>query len=183
MSTSYYLRRKPSQDEITNLVSLVKASVDGSNFNEILDKVSMMYKSDRYANFADNECRVIQIGHRACGQKFSWSCNLQRRIERTSDDNYETVYSYLYPLSKEGITEFIMRDEFVVVDEYGEVLDKREFLDMAFNWCLDGKESSMEANRYYDFTNEQEPFKKLGYNFRNNYQCDLIIDGLRFTII
>ena len=80
-----------------------------------------------------------------------------------------------------------MRDDIVVIDEYDEIQDKKEFLEMAFNWEPDGWDS-LEYNDEYpykyhnSFHKEQEMYKELGYMFYTRYQTDFFNDGLRWTI-
>ena len=111
----------------------------------------------------------------------------RNEVIRRSYENHNYVekheYRLRYPLTKQGITDYIMRDDIVVINEYGEVQDKEEFLDMAFNWFPDGLDSSTSgSNNYWCFTKEQEPFKELGFTFSNDFQSDFISDGLRFSI-
>lgn len=96
-------------------------------------------------------------------------------------------YEYRYPLTKQGLTYFIMQDDIVVIDEYDEIQDKKEFLEMAFNWEPDGWDSLEYNDEYpdkhhYSFSKEQEMYKELGYMFYTRYQTDFFNDGLRWTI-
>ena len=105
------------------------------------------------------------------------------------DDEYVSKYEYeyRYPLTKQGLTDFIMQDDIVVIDEYDEIQDKTEFLETAFNWEPNGWDS-LEYNdehpdkHHYSFSKEQEIYKELGYMFYTMYQTDFFNDGLRWTI-
>lgn len=170
MSTNYYLRRKPTIKDVETVKNLADNTLDGSNFVDIVN-----YVNDLYSESGDN---VIHIGKRSCGWKFLWCTNVSRQ-------NGKIVK--MYDFTRESITEFIMRDEYVVVNEYGDLIDKEEFLIMAFEWDIDGYDSvkynlEYKNNLYYDGTKNQEIFKELGYKFNYAWQSDFYSDGLRFSI-
>ena len=104
-------------------------------------------------------------------------------------------YDQVYPLTKQGITEFVMRDDVIIYDEYGEQEDPKEFLEMAFSW---GKESGYTSKTYEDsqerssfrsyywsekyqralWSEKDEMWLDLGYNVE---YYDFESDGLRFS--
>lgn len=190
MSTNYYLRRKPTIEQVENLKKQIDETLNGTNFGTVLELVHQMYDSiDKY----DREGGVIHLGKRSCGWKFLWCTNVYKKNTGYWDedrqhwiDNYEIVKTY--DLTREGLTEFIMRDEFVLVDEFGDVQDKCEFLDMAFNWDVDGWDSLSYRRDHPDGYNwneseHQRIFAELGYMFENKSQSDFYSDGLRFSIL
>ena len=181
MSTNYYLRRKPSLNDINDLKDLIDKTRDGENFKDVLYMVQEMYSSgDSY----DRNGAVIHLGKRAGGWKFLWCTNVWKR------SNYPNGYTIhkLYELTKKGIRDFIMQDEYVVVDEYDEIQDKTEFLNMAFNWDPDGYDSVAYHNTHnegytFDERTYQAVFKELGYEFDYSWQSDFYSDGLRFSVL
>lgn len=125
-------------------------------------------------------CEKREIGHRAGGWKFSWY----------------PFNPYLKDLTRKGIEDLIYREDIIVYNEYGGVEDKKEFLDMAFNWDVDG----CDSNAYHDeHPNETHwsmldrqnrccsTLKMFGHTvkpvFKNIYQTDFENDGLRWTIL
>ena len=148
MSTNYYLRHKPSFTQINELTDLIRSTKDGEHFQEVIDMVNKIYgEPDEYDQSKD--WGKLHIGKCSSGWKFQWCPNIIKKdVSYMEDDEYITKYEYeyRYPLTKQGLTEFIMRDDIVVVDEYDEVQDKQEFLDMAFNWDVDGWDSFEHIN-------------------------------------
>ena len=122
----------------------------------------------------------IPVGHRAGGWKFSWS----------------PYNKHLKSLDVKGIKEFVYRDDVVIYNEYREILDKDEFLKMAFDWGKDDgwdsisyykehpNEPQLPATDYqrtvYKFVNEHFPDKTI--KFESSYQCEFYSDGLRWSI-
>lgn len=169
MSTNYYLKRRPTLGQINDLQDLVQRSANEYLNHEIKSIVDEIYGES------------IHIGHRACGWKFLWNANTTM--------NYDGTVETMYPLTRDGIRNFIMQDEYILVNEYNEVENKEEFLNMAFNWGIDdGYDSETyhqdNPSEYrFDVTRDQERFKKLGFKFKNDYQSDFYSDGLRFSVI
>ena len=166
MSTSYYAYIKPSKE-------LKKKLIDFINNDDMLSLYNLINNE-----YNDNGFKIesnIPVGHRAGGWKFSWS----------------PYNKYLKSLTREGINEFVYRDDVVIYDEYDEVQDKEEFLKMAYDW---GKENGWDSETYrkehpdenhYPLTIYQRDLCKfLGYEvkFNNSYQADFYSDGLRWTI-
>lgn len=168
MSTNYYLRRKPTINEVENVKCLADNTLNGTNFKDILNYVNDLYSES-----------VIHIGKRATGWKFLWCANVTRKHGKIVK---------MYELNRKAITAFIMQDEYVIVNEYDEVIDKNDFLDMAFNWETDGYDSvrynlEKESGYRFDETKHQEIFKELGYKFNYIWQSDFYSDGLRFSTL
>ena len=189
MSTNYYLRHKPSFTQINELTDLIRSTKDGEHFQEVIDMVNKIYGgTDEYDE--TKEWGTLHIGKRSSGWKFQWCPNIvKKNVSYMEDCEYipKYEYEYRYPLTKQGLTDFIMQDDIVVVDEYGEVQDKQKFLEMAFNWDVDGcdslKYNAEHPDQYhYDFRKEQEKYRALGYTFSAAHQTDFFSDGLRWTI-
>ena len=111
-----------------------------------------------------------------------WNPNV---VKVWDSDECEYVHNYIYPLTKKGIMAFVMRDDVVITDEYGEVWDNWEFFNEALNWCkdgLDGKEyqtnPKYEAGTYYPSTERDNFWRELGYEPE---YYEFYSDGLRFS--
>lgn len=189
MSTNYYLRRKPTVEKVEELKKMIDTTLTGVGYKDVLDTVQEMYGANDSYNH-DNG--VIHIGKRSGGWQFLWCTNVYKKnIGYMDFDTHTWVDKYkivkTYELTKQGLTDFIMRDEFVVVDEYDEIQDKGEFLYMAFHWDPEGWDSISYRKEYplgyvWDESKNQEIFKELGYEFENESQSDFHSDGLRFSI-
>lgn len=188
MGTNYYLHKKPTKEELISLKETIDETANGTHFKEVLSAVHLLFDKPESNDIDSIEgWGKLHIGKRSNGWKFDWCPNIIKMNLSYIDKNHNYVekheYRLRYPLTKQGITDYIMRDDIIVINEYGEVQDKEEFLDMAFNWFPDGLDSSTSgSNNYWCFTKEQEPFKELGFTFSNDFQSDFISDGLRFSI-
>jgi len=190
MSTTYYIRRLSIVNENKDKIKeLIDKSVNGEYFKEILNLVNKTYGTmDKY----DRDLNVIKIGHRAGGWKFLWVPNCWEEDEGHYNKELKEwvpniVFKQMYDLTKEGLTNFIMDPDNVVVDEYGEVQDKNEFIEMAFNWNVDGIDMDdhikNNPNLYKcDMSKDQEMWKRHGYEFKSIYSDAFYSDGLRFCI-
>ena len=177
MSTNYYARIKPSADEKQKLIN----AINNDESNIIVNISQELYgKRD-----ADNEHgHIIHLGNRACGWKFLWNHNIIR-VWNSQIGDYQ--WEHFYPLTKQGIIDFVMREDVEISDEYGKVLSAEEFLDMSFNWCVDGLDNKEYytnpkhgAPHYYDsyFNDDQLLLVDLGYNIKYH---EFYSDGLRFS--
>lgn len=188
MGTNYYLHKKPTEEELISLKETIDETVNGTHFKEVLSAAHLLFDQPESNDIDSIEgWGKLHIGKRSNGWKFDWCPNIIKMNLSYIDENHNYVekheYRLRYPLTKQGITDYIMRDDIVVINEYGEVQDKEEFLDMAFNWFPNGLDSSTSgSNNSWSFTKEQEPFKELGFSFSNDFQSDFISDGLRFSI-
>ena len=97
---------------------------------------------------------AVHLGKRSGGWKFCWN-----------------FHNNKYYSSREELIQFVLGGR--VVNEYGEEMDPREFLDMAFDW---GEPDGLIVDEEYFNKNE-----------RNNWMSnpsdyyDRIIDGLRVS--
>lgn len=199
MGTNFYARIIPKQEDKQKLIE----AINKDQFDVITNLSRKIYSdSDSY-----DVNGIIHLGKRSGGWKFLWNPNVRRhivgRIDETKEyhkDNIKWEYEYLYPLTKQGISDFLHRDDVVIVSEYyndedpiyngdEDKLTADEFLEMAFNW---GKEDGWDSNgykkyqiekgkRYYDYSNSErdEMWESLGYKVNNG--CDFYSDGLRFS--
>ena len=193
MGTNYYLRHKPSREDLMELITMIDHSKSGHYFNQIIRKVHELY--DEYNEFKDGDgvdWGVLHLGKRSGGWKFQWCPNLIRRVEidntKKGGERIKTYYEFRYPLTRDGIKEFIMKKDVEIFDEYGQKCDKTEFLEMAFSWYPKGLDSVSYAKKdprayKFDQREEQEKYKKLGFGFTEDYQSDFESDGLRWSIL
>lgn len=162
MGTNYYARIIPSKERKEHLKQLI----DENKFNEIQEEVNLMYGSDtQYSNGAE-----IHLGKRSAGWKFLFNPNFEK----------------YYPLTKEGLMNFLKRDDVIIYSEYfgpnngvyeytddpddcnkdGEYLwTPKQFMDMALNW---NKDYGLTGKEY----EESEHAKKYGYGSYKRYGDD-----------
>lgn len=156
MGTNYYARIIPKEDKKNELIN----KIVNNQFDEIVDLASELYgKRNEYTRKGN----VIHLGKRSCGWKFLWNPNVIRYSDGYFDENEQYIhvykYDYVYPLTKQGITDFCNREDVIITDEYGEQFDSKEFLEMAFSWG--------EPDGYTGKTYEESHKGESGY--RNYY--------------
>lgn len=181
MGTNYYARIIPKEEDKQKL----KEAIDVNDYDTIKDMVADMYHSlDEYTHKGGE----IHLGKSSCGWKFLWNSNVHEYCDGYFDEtnHFIPVYKYWKPYepTKEGITNFVMREDIIIYDEYEEIQDKQEFLDYAFNKeGIDCKEyytnPKYKARTCWEDSNETlRKFISLGFNpeFGEFYS-----DGLRFS--
>lgn len=158
MGTNFYARIIPKEDEKNELIN----KIANDKFNEIEDLASELYgERDQYTRKGN----VIHLGKRSCGWKFLWNPNVIKywdgHIDPETKEYISVVkYDYVYPLTKQGITDFCNRKDVIITDEYGEQYTSEEFLEMAFSW---GESDGLIGKTY-----EEDP--RFGpSNYRNYY--------------
>lgn len=196
MGTNYYARRIPKREDKEYLKKLI----DEDNFFEIKQKVAYMY-----GNFEldGNEPSggVYHLGKRSIGWKFLWNPNIYRIRNWHKDKHGEYVSDpdtpyYVYPLTKDGIKDFIDSPDLEIYDEYDEKQDKREFFRMALDWVTWKDYKTSEITEAWDSdTYKREHPNESHYSCDNNYtrfleslgyklselKHDFYSDGLRFS--
>lgn len=165
MGTNYYARILPKKEDRLKLINLIV----NDKSDEIIELASELYgRRDEYTRKGN----VIHLGKRSCGWKFLWNPNVIRYADGYLDENKEYVlvykYDYVYPLTKQGITDFVMREDVIITDEYGERQDPKEFLEMAFSWG--------EPDGYTGKTYEESHKGETGY--RNYYWSEKYQRGM-----
>lgn len=178
MGTNYYARIIPKEEDKQKL----KEAIDANDYDTIESMVADMYHSlDEYTHKGGK----IHLGKSSYGWKFLWNCNIHQYCDGYFDETnrFIPVYKYwkLYEPTKEGITTFVMKEDVVIYDEYGEVQDKQKFLDFAFNKeGIDCKEyyTNPKYNAEYYYPREDKMFVELG--FKPEYG-EFYSDGLRFS--
>ena len=178
MGTNFYARIIPQESDKYALADAIFTDEDPDFIMELTQK--LYGTRNEYTGHGNR----IHLGKRSRGWKFLWNPNV---VKVWDSDACEYTHNYVYPLTKEGIMKFVMRDDVVITDEYGEIQNASEFLNMAFNWCpdgLDGKKYETDPEyaeyrgSYYPDTERNNFWRELGYEpeYYNFYS-----DGLRFS--
>ena len=193
MSTNYYARILPSKERRKELHDAIEAN-DFSLINKLTDE---MYNTIR-VEYGEEYIigGVVHLGKRACGWKFLWDPNVfVIRHGHLEDNNGQRRWveepntgKYLYPLTKQGLHDFIFREDILIYDEYNELQDKEEFWQMALSWGYSKENEGWDAASYeekhtsYPVTGElTDILKKEGYKFTSYTNSDFYSDGLRFA--
>jgi len=157
MGTNYY--RIPKSPEIVarhQKLSDQVARLDLWNISKVSRNFSEQ-KNDSYdyQNAWDEfiEDMNVHLGKRSMGWKFCWNFHKNK------------FYS-----NKEELLSFIRSGR--VINEYGELQDTEEFINMALTWCEDG----LDNQTYY----ETNPSKKVHWIPSSKYD-DKYVDGLRIS--
>ena len=177
MGTNFYARILPKKEDKQKLID----AINNDQYDVIEDLASELYGArNEYSGLGNR----IHLGKRSGGWKFLWNPNV---VKVWDSDLGDYTHDFVYRLTKDGITSFVMREDVVITDEYGEVQDPAEFLEMAFNWCkdgLDGKEYqtnpkyASSRGTYYPDTERNNFWRALGYEPE---YYDFYSDGLRFS--
>lgn len=157
MGTNYYARIIPKEEDKQKLIDFIKYN----HFNVIESLASKLYgKRNKY----NRKGNVIHLGKRSSGWKFLWNPNVIKYADGYLDENKQYVpvfkYDYVYPLTKQGITDFCNREDIIITNEYDERQDPKEFLEMAFSW---GEPDGWTAKTY-----EEDP-RSGPSSYRNYY--------------
>lgn len=179
MGTNYYARIIPKEKDKQKL----KKAIDNNDYNTITELYNELYNG---LNEYTHKGGELHLGKASYGWKFLWNSNVHRYCEGDYDinGNFMPIFKHWkpYELTKEGIKEFIMREDVEIYDEYGKLKDKEEFLEYAFN-----KEGYDGYTYHLDYSNEccwreseesLKPFKELGYSPEYG---EFYSDGLRFS--
>lgn len=200
MSTNYYAHIIPSKQRKMKL----HHAIDLNDFDLIKTLVEEMYgRVEKHWETQEITGGIVHLGKRAGGWKFLWNSNVFIiRHGHVENENGQRRWveepntgKYLYPLTKQGLHDFIFRDDVLIYDEYHDLQDKKEFWKMALDWgynreCEGWDGASYEAHersqnknyREYPITGELTDFlKSEGYEFTSWTNSDFYSDGLRFA--
>ena len=175
MGTNFYARILPKKEDKQKLID----AINNDQYDVIEDLASELYGTrNEYSGLGNR----IHLGKRSGGWKFLWNPNI---VKVWDNDLGCYTHDFVYRLTKDGITSFVMREDVVITDEYDEVQDPAKFLEMAFNWCKDGLDSKeyqtnpkYNAGTYYPDLKRDNFWRDLGY--KPEYY-DFYSDGLRFS--
>ena len=195
MGTNYYCKIIPSKERKKELHDAIEAD-DFSLINKLKDE---MYGSIQLDD--DNEIigGRVHLGKSSGGWKFLWNPNIfvirQGHLEDSPTGRRyvpdPSIPKYFYPLTKQGLHDFIFREDVLIYDEYGEEQDKEEFWKFALEWgqpdgwdAVSYEKYEREHNNYrqYPVTGElTDLLKQEGYKFTSYTNSDFYSDGLRFA--
>jgi hypothetical protein len=122
-----------------------------SGFRQIESKKSQWESLTPWDEFMDDV--QIHLGKRSSGWKFCWNFH---------DNKYYT--------NKEELLKFIRSGR--VLDEYGQLIDTEEFIEMALEW---GEPDGRVADKEYFDKHERHSY------FNSESYYDKVIDGLRVS--
>ena len=195
MGTNYYARVIPTKERKKELYDAIEAN----DFRLVEKLTAEMYGSIRMEYGEDYVIGgVVHLGKRASGWKFSWNPNVfvvrHGHLEDTPHGRAwveePSTAIYVYPLTKQGIKEFIDRKDVLIYDEYEELQDKEEFWKMALEWGYEDGNEGWDAaayekerpNHHYAITGElTDLLISEGYEFTSWTHSDFYSDGLRFA--
>ena len=199
MGTNYYLHIIPSKQRKMKL----HHAIDLNDFDLINELVNEMYgKIEMHWDSQELIGGIVHLGKRSSGWKFLWNPNVfVIRNGHLEDKNGQMRWveepntgKYLYPLTKQGLHDFIFREDVLVYDEYHELQDKGEFWKMALEWGYDKENEGWDAASYEAYEMEQNNYhqypvmgeltdllKSEGYKFTSQTNSDFYSDGLRFA--
>jgi hypothetical protein len=156
MGTNFY--RIPKEDEMIDRKEKLLHEIKGLSINH--SSIKMRFTQSNEENWDREspwdkfvEGTLIHLGKRSGGWKFCWNFH---------DSKYYT--------NKEELLNFIRSGR--VVDEYGELWDCEEFINMALDWCKDG----WDNQTYY----KEHPIERVTW-FNPDHYNDTYVDGLRVS--
>ena len=191
MSTNYYARIIPSKERKKELHDAVEAD----DF-PLIDKLkSEMYDPIQLGDDMEIVGGTVHLGKLSSGWKFLWNPNVfvirQGHLEDSPTGRRHvpdpSIPKYFYPLTKQGLHDFIFRDDVIIIDEYGEKQNKEKFWKEALEWGQpDGWDSAGYEKEYkeyiYPVTGElTDLLRQEGYKFTSYSNSDFYSDGLRFA--
>jgi hypothetical protein len=200
MGTNYYAHILPSKQRKMKL----HYAIDLNDFDLIQKLVDEMYGSiEKEWETQELIGGRVHLGKGSYGWKFLWNPNIYViRHGHLEDKNGQRKWveepntgKYIYPLTKQGLHDFIFREDVLVYDEYHELQDKEEFWQMALSWGYDKDSEGWDAASYeayemqkdknyrsYPVTGELTDFlNSEGYEFTSWTNSDFYSDGLRFA--
>ena len=159
MGTNFYRIPKSKEmmerhQKLHNRVSRLDwwdTSLLSSGFRQIESKKSQWESLTPWDEFMDDV--QIHLGKRSSGWKFCWNFH---------DNKYYT--------NKEELLKFIRSGR--VLDEYGQLIDTEEFIEMALEW---GEPDGRVADKEYFDKHERHSY------FNSESYYDRFIDGLRVS--
>ena len=165
MGTNFYARIIPREEDKQKLIDAINDDRD----DLIEDLASKLYG---HRNEYTRKGNKIHLGKRSGGWKFLWNSNVIRYAEGHLDENKQYVpvykYDYVYPLTKQGITDFCNRKDVVITDDYGTIYNPEEFLKMAFSW---GQPDGYTSKTYEESHKEESSYRN--YYWSEKYQREM----------
>ena len=191
MGCNYYAHIIPSKERKKEFHDAIEAN-DFSLISRLKTKMYSFIQLDE-----DNEIigGKVHLGKLSHGWKFLWNPNVfvirQGHLEDTSSGRRyvpdPSIPKYLYPLTKQGLHDFIFREDVLIYDEYGELQDKEEFWKDALErgqpdgWDAAGYEKTHKGHIYPVTGELTDLLRQEGYKFTSYSNSDFYSDGLRFA--
>lgn len=200
MGTNYYARIIPTRKRKQELHDAIEAD----DFFLVKKLTKEMYGRIEH-DWDTHEVigGVVHLGKGSHGWKFLWDTNIfVVRNGHMEDVNGTRRYIpdpdtalYTYPLTKQGLRDFIFRDDVRIYDECDEPQDKEAFWTMALSWGSDMENGGWDAASYERWSREHngnyriypvtgeltDLLKSEGYKFTSSSCSDFYSDGLRFA--
>jgi len=189
MGTNYYARVIPTKERKKEIITAV-LNDDFPLINKLINETYGLPAAEKGELLGGN----IHLGKASCGWKFLWNPNIYKLANGHLEEGNVWVVDdptilQFYELNKKSITDFVNQDNVLIYDEYGELQDKKEFLEYAFN------KDGWDSETYYKWEREQYPERKNFWNYKTNYveflislgykmnegYNDFYSDGLRFA--
>lgn len=202
MGTNYYARKIPTKKRKLELCSLINTE-DFHKIREEVENTFGRFELDYDRNPVGGE---IHLGKMSGGWKFLWNPNIYTirngHMEYTNEEHTSgkfvpdpDTYFDLYPLTKEGIWNFINQPDIVIYDEYGKKQDTKEFFNTAINWTTWQGREAWDSKTYMEYARKKNPYYpiyrcngpfiaelvKRGYKMISEDNSDFYSDGLRFS--
>ena len=192
MGTNYYARILPTKERRKELHDAIEANdfpLVKKLSDELYGRIELDYDTHEIVG---GEVHLGKLSH---GWKFLWNPNVFVIRQGHLEDGLTgrryvpdpSIPKYLYLLTKQGLHDFIFREDVLVYDEYGEEQDKEEFWKDALEWGQsDGWDSASYEKEYkehiYPVSGElTDLLKQEGYKFTSYSNSDFYSDGLRFA--
>ena len=201
MGTNYYAHKIPTKKRKLELASLINTE-DFDNIVEEINKTFGKFGMD----CGNSTGGIIHLGKQSAGWKFLWNPNIYTihngHMEYEDEEHTRgrfvpdpDTYYKLYPLTKEGIWNFINAPDIVIYDEYGEKQNKEEFFNNTINSNTWRGREAWDSKSYTEWEREKNPYwrtfrcesnliNKLieeGYKMISEDNSDFYSDGLRFS--
>ena len=195
MSTNYYAHIIPSKERKKELHDAIEAN----DFSLISRLKTEMYDPIQLDDNNEIIGGQVHLGKLSHGWKFLWNPNVfvvrQGHLKDTpSGRKYvpdPSIPKYLYSLTKQGLHDFVFREDILIYDEYGKEQDKEEFWKDALEW---GQSDGWDAASYEEYERKHNNYhqypvtggltdllKQEGYKFTSYSNSDFYSDGLRFA--
>ena len=168
MGTNFYAIILPTKKRKQELINAIK----NDDVYSVKDICEENYSQIGRYNVSDYG--ILHLGKRSIGWKFLWDPNV-----------YEigNQIKQFYDFNKESIRKFLSQDNIKIVDEYyhyavdeedRHIYSVDEFMEMALNWCPDGRDGTEDLS----YCQKNITLSKLGIHQIGN---DFFSDGLRFA--
>lgn len=169
MGTNFYARIIPREEDKQKLID----AINNNKYDIIEDLTSELYgRRDDYSGVGNE----IHLGKRSGGWKFLWNPNV---IKVWDSEACDYAYNYVYPLTKEGITNFVMREDVIITDEYGEQYTPEDFLKMAFSW---GEPDGYTGKTYEESHKEESNYKNYYWSKKHQRSMHSANDEMWFDL-